>query len=71
MKQNCKIFNQYFRFIDTKYYTCEIVLHSIQYNYFNQENSIEKLSKLKIDGIFFIVDANTMNGLDCFINFCD
>ncbi|CAD8122866.1 unnamed protein product [Paramecium sonneborni] len=57
--------------IDTKYYTCEVGLHIINYNYFYQENAIEKLQKIKVDGVLFIVDANNMNGLDQYINLCD
>ncbi|CAD8101470.1 unnamed protein product [Paramecium primaurelia] len=57
--------------INTKYYTCDVDLHTIKYNYFNQVNALEQLQKIKVDGVIFIVDANNMNGLDQFINLCD
>ncbi|CAK68081.1 unnamed protein product (macronuclear) [Paramecium tetraurelia] len=57
--------------INTKYYTCDVGLHTINYNYFNQENALEQLQTIKVDGVLFIVDANNMSGLDQFINLCD
>ncbi|CAD8123697.1 unnamed protein product [Paramecium sonneborni] len=57
--------------INTKYYTCDVDVHTIKYNYFNLENALQNLQNIKVDGILFIVDANNMNGLDYFINLCD
>lgn len=52
--------------IDTKYYRCRVIVKTLAYDQLDQLSAIKQ-----VEGIFFVVDAATLEGHDSFLERAD